>query len=444
MMKKILFIALVITGFIAGCKRDTDPIFDDPDTRLAAELTKDQAALLSSADGWKATIYPKGGKGFSYYFKFTADGKVTMLSDFNTTAATVPVQSTYRLKALQRPTLIFDTYNYIHLAADPDAAISGGSTGTATGLASDFEFAFTEFAGDTVKFEGTFNKNPMKMIKLSAAEAQSILAGGLKTMVDANAAYVSANKNPYIPFPDGVKGAIAIDANVKTVKLNYVDSKEVSQAQSTTFAFGINKIYLNKPLTYGSLAITEMTWDPAAKTYYIMAGTTRINLLNSPTPITPLTLMFGFPSNFTYRKITIPSSGLPTGVTSGFNTVYSTMVNLFFTSSSTTPRIVNTLTWTLTSNNTLTVEINYNSGSSVFLASASFTYARVGDTFTLSAPIYNGNWTTRTRETSGLQAYLLSGPFKIDWVTTTNINNTSTLGGFYRVADPGSFFYGIM
>lgn len=441
-MKKLLYIALVLTGFISSCKKDNPPIFDDPDSRLSAELAKNQAMLVSAAEGWRATIYPRGGKGFTYYFKFTAEGKVTMMSDFNSTASNTSAESTYRLKALQRPTLIFDTYNYIHLAADPDASISGGSSSTAKGLVSDFEFAFSGISGDTLKFDGTFNLNSMIMVKLSPTEAQSILAGGLKTMVDANAAYISANRNPYIPFADGVKGAIAIDPNVKTVKLNYVNNSGVSEAQSTTFAFGINKIYLNKPLSYGSLAINEMTWDPTAKTYYIMSGATRINLLNSPTPITPLTLMFGFPSNFTYRRITIPANGLPAGVTSGFNAIYSSMVGLFSTSG----RTITSSALVLTGNNTLSVDVNYTSNSTgqAFLASASFTYNRVGDTFTLTEPVYNGNWTTRAIQVAPLQNFLLSGPFKIDWVTTTNVNNTSTLGGFYRVADPTSFFYGNM
>jgi len=438
-MKKLLYIALVITGFVSSCKKDTDPIFDDPDSRLSAELAKDQAILLSAADGWKATIYPKGGKGFSYYFKFTAEGKVTMMSDFNSTTASATAESTYRLKALQRPTLIFDTYNYVHLAADPDASISGGGASTATGLASDFEFAFTEVVGDTVKFQGTFNKNLMKMVKLSAAESQSILAGGLKTMIDANALYLTNNKYPYIPFSDGVKGAIAIDVNAKTVKLNYVDSKEVSQTQSTTFAFGINKIYLNTFLTYGNLSFNEMTWDAVAKTYYVMSGATRINLLNSPTPITPLSLMFGFPSTFTYRKITIPSTGLPAGVTSGFNAVYASMVSLF----AGTGRTITSTSLTLNSNNTLTVDVVYATTSS-FTASASFTYSRVGDTFTLSAPVYNGNWNTRATQVAPLQNYLLSGPFRVDWVSSSNPSNTSTMGGFYRTADASSFFYGTM
>ena len=430
---------LIAAGFVSGCKKNNDPVLEDPDTRLSAELAKDQTLLVSATDGWLATIYPKGGKGFSFYFKFAADGKVTMLSDFNGAAASTAAESTYRLKALQRPTLIFDGYNYIHMPADPDATVSGGSASTATGLTSDFEFAFSASVADTLKFEGTFNKNPMKMVRLSSAEAQSIIAGGLKTMIDANALYLTTNRNPYILFSDGIKGGIAIDAALKTVKLSYLDSKDVSQVQTVKYAVGINKLILSGYITYGNVTFNEMLWDAANKAYYVMAGGTKINVLNSPTPLTPLTLLFGYPTTFAYRKITIPSTGLPSGVTSGFNTVYNSMVSLF----AGTGRTITSTSLTLNSNNTLSIDVVYATTTS-FTASASFTYNRVGDTFTLSAPVYNGNWNTRAIQIAPLQNYLLSGPFKVDWVISSNPANISTLGGFYRVADPTSFFYGTM
>ncbi|SDL83919.1 protein of unknown function [Pedobacter sp. ok626] len=439
-MKKFIYIALVITGFIAGCKKDNNPIFEDPDVRLSAVLAEDQAKLLSAADGWKATIYPLGGKGFTYYFKFTADGKVSMLSDFNLTSAGTLAASTYRLKALQRPTLIFDSYNYIHLAADPDVNISGGGASTATGLKSDFEFAFTEAVGDTVKFEGTFNKNAMSMVKLSATESQAILAGGLKTMMEANALYLIANRYPYIQFADGTKGAVDLNPVAKSFKFTYVDAQNAIVNQSAVFSFGINKVVLSTPMKYGSVSFNELLWDSANKAYYIMAGATRITLQNGTTPLVPLSLLFGYANTFAYRKITIPATGLPVGVTSGFTAVYNSTVSLF----AGTGRTITLMTLTLTSNNTLSVDVNYRNATTAFVASASYTYTRVGDVFTLSAPVYNGNWVSRTAEVLPLANYMLSGPFKVNWVTSSNPTNTSTMGGFYRTADLSSFFYGVL
>lgn len=433
MKNKFLYIALVIL-LMASCKRDSDPILDDPDTRLTAELVANQAKLVAAPNGWKATIYPSGGKGFSFYFKFLADGKVDMMGDVNNTSSSAPQTSTYRLKALQRPTLIFDTYNYIHLIADPDASISGGAN--ASGLKSDFEFAFASVSGDTLKFEGTFYGNKMSMVTLSAAESQSILASGLKTMTDANTAYVAANKNPYLQFADGTKGALSIDPTAKTIKLTYLDSKGVVQTKSVAFAYGINKLSLSAYLNYGSTYFNELLYDTANKSYYIMAGTTRINVQNSLVPIVPLSLQFGFPSAFAYRKITIPSTGLPIGVNSGFNSVYSEVVRLFGTVK------VNTIVFTLISNNQINVDVTYTSTAS-FVASATYNYNRAGDVFTLSSPIYNGNWNTRATPLKPLTDYMLTGPFKIDWVSSTNVNSP-LLGGLYRTADLSSFIYGTL
>ncbi len=435
MKNRLLYISLVIIGFITGCKKDEDPIFDDPDTRLAAELSADQAKLLTATNGWKAMIYPKGGKGYAFYFKFDADGKVNMLSDFNAVTATTLKESTYRLKALQAPTLIFDTYSYIHLASDPDGSVSGGVN--ATGLRSDFEFAFSAVAGDSLKMNGIFNGNPMTMIKLTQAESSSILAGGFKTMLDANAAYVTANRYPYVVFSGDVKVAISIDPSTKVLKLSYINGQEV-KTQSVTFAYGINKLTLSSYLTYNNISFRELSYDTVTKTYYIMVGDARYNLQNSATPITPLSLMFGFPSSYTYRRITIPAAGLPSGVTSGFTTVYNTMVNNFVTSG----RGVSSTFLSLTGNDALHVEVAYTSGTSAFVATADYTYTRVGDTFTLSAPVYSGNWTTRATQLLPLTNYMLSGPFKIDWASSSNPANTSLIGGFYRVNDPSSFFYG--
>lgn len=435
MKNKFLYIALVVL-LMAGCKRDSDPILDDPDTRLTAELLANQAKLVAAPNGWKATIYPSGGKGFSFYFKFLADGKVDMMGDINNTSSTAPQTSTYRLKALQRPTLIFDTYNYIHLIADPDASISGGAN--ASGLKSDFEFAFAGVAGDTLKFEGTFYGNKMSMVTLSAAESQSILASGLKTMTDANTAYIAANKNPYLQFADGTKGALSIDPTSKTLKLIYLDSKGVVQSKSVTFAYGINKLSLSTYLNYGSTYFNELLYDPATKSYYIMAGTTRINVQNSAIPIVPLSLQFGFPSAFAYRKITIPSTGMPTGVNSGFNSVYSEVVRLFGTVK------VNTITFTLISNNQINVDVTYiTTASATFVASATYNYNRAGDVFTLSSPVYNGNWNTRATPLKPLTDYMLTGPFKIDWLSSSNVNSP-LLGGLYRTADLSSFIYGTL
>jgi hypothetical protein len=56
---------------------------------------------------------------------------------------------------LQQPSLIFDTYSYLHLLADPDPNVNGGRVGA--GLSSDFEFYVDSTVADTMKLVGRFN-----------------------------------------------------------------------------------------------------------------------------------------------------------------------------------------------------------------------------------------------------------------------------------------------
>ncbi len=447
-MKKVIYSYFIIAAtFIVGCNKNNNLILRNPDERLATALDANKTLLLSAANGWKATIYPKGGKGFSYYFQFTADGKVKMLSDFNTTSATELSESTYRLKALQRPTLIFDSYNYIHLLSDPDPLISDASA-RGNGLTSDFEFALTKQKGDTLNMEGIFNNNRMTMVKLSAAEEQVILSGGFNTMAANNAAYAAANKNSYITFDDGNKALMAFNIPQKSITISYLNSDNEVANQALKYAVGTDRLYLSDFYKYGTGSFNELLYDATAKTYYVMLGAKKINIekLSIPTDL-PLSLQFGFSSSYTYNNITIPSTGLPSGVTSGFTAVYKQMTDLF----AKTGRTVVSTIFSLSDNNRFVISISYRSGKNIFEAIAFYGYKRNGDIITLDHnPISiaygrsttgTSNWTIRTDEIKPLADYMLTGPFKIAWVTSSD-PKAELIGGFYRTADAGSFIYG--
>nr|WP_199076539.1 DUF4302 domain-containing protein [Pedobacter sp. ASV19] len=439
-MKKIIYILLVVVAFITSCKKDQDPIFDDPDTRLAKALDADKSQITSATNGWKAMIYPKGGKGFSFYFLFGTDGKVKMLSDFNASTATTLQESTYRLKALQRPTLIFDTYNYIHLAADPDASVSGGAS--ATGLASDFEFAFASVAGDSIKMEGTFNGNKMVMIKLGAEESKSILDGGLKTMNDANTAYLLVNKNPYLLFADGTKGAVLIDPVAKTLKLNYLDSKEVSQLQTVKYAYGINKITLSGYLTYGNVRFNELFYDPAQKIYYIMSGTTRINVQNSVTPIIPLRTLF-MPVGKDYSQIEYNPNNVQVNLSSDFNAKYNA-AKTGLAAVGNAGRTLDAVRVIINVDNTMSLRYYYhNTSNSNFQANMTYSYTRdASGAYSFVYLADDGNAAVVGGGLTALKDYFSKNSFKVDWVV--NPNGGAPYGGFYTTADQASFFYGTL
>lgn len=436
MKRFLLYIVLLSAGFITGCKKDENPILDDPDQRVAAALVEHQAQLLSAENGWKATIYPKLGKGFSFYFKFDKEGKVKMLSDFNTTTAVTYQESTYRLKALQFPTLMFDTYNYIHLPADPNGSINGGTNGK--GLTSDFEFAFDGMSGDTLKMRGIVNGNLMDMVKVTAAEATAYGTEGIKNMMDANTAFQAVNKFPYL-VSGSTKVAVGIDATAKKFTLSYIDENGASKVSNATFAFGLNSLTLSTPLTYLTTTIKELFYDATTKQYYVNVNGTRSNVLNSLLPVLDLKALFGPLKD--YSQIEYNSATVAAGLSADFNAKFTAAKTGLFAIGS---RVLDKVSTKLNTDNTMSLIYTYRNSSSVtYVATMIFTVVRDANgiyTFTFRSQDVNS-------ETAGpgvvaVTDYFKNNKFRVDWVT--NPGSGPTYGGLYNVTDNASFFYGTL
>jgi Domain of unknown function (DUF4302) len=441
-MKKILlYMMLAMIGFIAGCKKDTDPIFDDPDTRLAAELSADQAKLLNAPNGWKAMIYPKGGKGFFYYFKFKADGSVTMLSDFNTTTARVPMDATYRLKALQRPTLIFDTYSYIHLPSDPNGDISGGTNGVA--LASDFEFAFVRSTADSLVFEGIFNKNVFKMVKLTAAEEQNILSGAISTFISESTPYIT-NKILYMIL-DGKQVPVSLSAGTKVFS--------ISGKVSSVFYYGLDVLELGTPIKYGSYIFDKIYWDKTEKYFYALKGTERIKIEISPAPLvldTDPALHTVLNTRWASLKINIADlPDLSTDFLSKYNAANANMNGygsryieyitvLFGTNNQITlaARCRNPAspTSTYTANYVFNMTLNSTTGVATFV---------LDPAQALGAGLGNSNANSFKTYLKPLTDYFIANSFKIAYISA-GAPSGSTVGAFLGVSNPNTFFYGVL
>ncbi len=179
-MKKFLVIILLSVVTFSSCQKDDEPLFNkSADERLNEALAAYQSHLTSATDGWKGFIYPKSGGVYSFYFKFNEANRVNMLSSFDSASAVTLKESSYRLKALQQPSLLFDTYSYLHVLADPNPQVNGG-TGNA-GLLSDFEFYFDSSSVDTINLIGRFNGSKATLIKATPEEAAGFINGQLAT-----------------------------------------------------------------------------------------------------------------------------------------------------------------------------------------------------------------------------------------------------------------------
>ncbi|SFG63516.1 DUF4302 domain-containing protein [Pedobacter insulae] len=444
-MKKLIILCTVLL-VLTGCKESEILIFDEkPEVRLTQSITEVRTNLLSSANGWIATLPTQAGGGYGFYMNFDANENVKMYADLNTNSIGTSMASTYRLKTVLGTELIFDTFNYISMLADPVPAVFGGAAGS--GFKSDLEFLHLRSTADSMIFKGKKYGQTLAMVKATAAQKAAYEAGGYKTAIDKVNGFFIGIKNPYIETGGGAQLAkIGVSINTtnsltlgKRIELSGLAPSGEVLAGTGKFAYTLNGIdLLGTGLLINGVKMVKVTFkDNATMAFYDDHGVEYV-IKSNPTPLTPLAALFGFPTTFPYKRITIPNTGLVAGVNSEFTAVYNQMLALFISSG----RAVVSTAFILSSNSTFTVEVNYTSGSSAFVASAAYTYTKVGDIITLGDnPIPNVNWPTRAAQIKPLADYMLTGPFKIDWVVSSNPAVTN-IGGLYRTGNSNSFIYG--
>ncbi|WEK36307.1 MAG: DUF4302 domain-containing protein [Candidatus Pseudobacter hemicellulosilyticus] len=397
-MKKHLFYILCLMAVLASCKKDSTRVFEEKaDVRVGKTLTAFQQALTAAPNGWKAVLYPKGGGGYSFWMKFNNENRVTMVSDFDDETSTQVKSSSYRLKSLQQPVLIFDTYSYIHLLADPTPSISGGGN-DGRGLSSDFEFMLLEglidslskgLPIDKMSLTGRFNGVVISLTKATAAEETAYQNGELFDLMLPVAQYVSTNTYLFLNIGDEKKLQVSLDPGRKNFSLGW-EIGGVVYSSNSPFAFTLNGIQLQKPVEYNGKSFSEMFWDDAAQELYINLDGKRTVVQVSPTPILPLHLVIGTTG---FSSILLPAAGTFPGWSTDFSTRRSaaaasmlagpyrlTMGRMEFEFNS--------------SLKTMTIWLEIFQGTAGFIATFSYTYTKTqaGEfKFTPADPAANGN-----------------------------------------------------
>ncbi|WP_170137655.1 DUF4302 domain-containing protein [Chitinophaga dinghuensis] len=434
-MKRLaLYTMLAISA--TACTKSSDPFMEDPDKRLIQRLDEDMQLLTSSQYGWKATIYPKGGKGFFYYFKFNKDNSVEMLSDFNTTTATTSKSSTFRLKALQWPTLIFDTYSYIHLPNDPVSGVSGGTAGA--GLQSDFQFAMDKMKGDTFYVNGIDRGNVMMMVKMTSTEQQDVLGGKIADRMNGLPTYLAGNLAPYFLFKDGGKADAAINLTTRRVRFGYVGDNNVVVSKNRGFAYTPNGIILDSAFVYNGFSIRELIWDAAAKNFYAKSGDQTIYLQTGTAPVVPLNLVYGPGKDYTVVEYS--AATLKGTLNSDFDPVYTACLNQLKAYGYN----LNYIRMIQNPDYTYTVRFSFSNATTTYLADVVYSTTKNADgTFKFIFVSQNANAGALPLAFVGTRNYFESAPaFSIAWVPNTIPGSTLTLGGFIKSTNPAQFFYG--
>ncbi|SER08883.1 DUF4302 domain-containing protein [Pedobacter rhizosphaerae] len=301
-MKKIFLYIFLSIGLLTACKKDEILVDGQrPEERVTEAVTRYTDVLTGSTHGWKAYLYPDGGGGYSFYLNFSKENKVTMYADLDPVTAAASAESTYRIKAFQNPTLAFDTYNYMHILADPDPATFGGVAGW--GVYSDFEFTLDKVVGDSVKLTGKLLGSKMVLVKATQAEQKSYNEKGLLNSINTSVNYIGANSNLYLLLGNTNKVQTTIDINNKVFSLTWEEAGSINTT-STGFAFTLTGIVLKEPLFYNGKKITELTWDPVKNLFFTTVDGTRVEVQTSTNPILPLHLLMGI----NYSRITAPNA----------------------------------------------------------------------------------------------------------------------------------------
>ncbi len=285
-MKKAFLYTLVASAVLASCRKDKTIFSESPDDRIDAVMTAYSDSLVGAANGWKGFVFPSGMNGgvVAFYFKFSNTNRVQMFSDFDSLSNVTMKESSYRLKALQQPALIFDTYNYITVLADPDASVNGGSYGV--GLNSDFEFAIDSIKNNTVWLTGRQHGTKAYLLKASKQEMDDYY-----NQKHTNRLFDNLTK--YLKYfkrftAGGVTYEILINTANKTATISWLDGNGNPHTVVTAYYYTTTGVGFIVPVVNGSTTITgfdNITWNGSTLSMTWTVNGTATTVVGNKDPI---------------------------------------------------------------------------------------------------------------------------------------------------------------
>ena len=442
-MKKILSYILVLSIGLGACKKETEELFDKPaDERISDALRSYQTALTQAA-GWKLFVYPSGLQsqdvevgGLTYYVRFSNENRALMVSDFTTDMATVPKESGYRLKAVQRPSLIFDTYSYIHVAADPDPEVSSSPVQQGGfGWGTDFDFSFTETEiTDTIRLEGNFNGSDAYLIKITKEEIDAAFSGAMANIIDVTSDYATTTPFIVLNGTGNEKINVAFNLSLYIIEFSFVDGSGNIVTIKAPFSHTINGLHLKAPITVGGITFQDIYWDATNLYYYILQGSTKIQLTTPATPAfsLPLTNAIGT----AYQSIIIPTFRLP-NQSADFVTKY----NAVKTAIKNGPYNLDLNVMEFAFNaqaRTMNLNVIVFQDNQGFLAQYNYTYNITGGLFKFTLVGGNGNANLIAADMSPLLNHINTNTFQLSAIATS----FGVLAQFTSQQSPAFFFTG--
>jgi hypothetical protein len=270
-----------------SCRKvDDSSVFNkSADQRVNEALAGYQAQLSGAQYGWVGTVETKIGGNYTFYFSFNDSNRVKMLSSFDSTSAVTLKESSYRLKALQQPSLLFDTYSYLHVLADPNGGVNGGPDGS--GLVSDFEFYFDSpnSSADTIALVGRYNGSRTKLVRATQAQQVGFLNGDLADGLSINK-ILTYYKRIIINNTDSTDAYV--DTRSSFLIRPDATGNLVDQSSRTSYTLVLGGISFTNPVTVGNQTITELlniSFDAATSTISGTSGGAPVVIREVITPM---------------------------------------------------------------------------------------------------------------------------------------------------------------
>lgn len=305
-MRKIFILSLFALLTMQACKKDQKLIDGKrPEERVSEDLEKYRNELVNSPNGWVAYLSTTiVGGGYNFYMSFEKENKVIMRADYNADIALASEESTYRIKQVMAPSIIFDTYNLLHLLQDPDPSFFEGDQ--AVGYGSDFEFEIREQVGDTLKLVGKKRNTPLILVKATADQKAFYTSDRFSENIDGISSFLVDHPFTYITDPKDAnkKIQISINTDVRSRSFSLISaSGDEIITNSGIFSFSDRGIRLNNPVKNGGEVYTQIVWDKEVKKLFLESEKgVKTEILTANTPILPLELLLGS----VYSSITVP------------------------------------------------------------------------------------------------------------------------------------------
>lgn len=263
---KFLIIAFLTAQLGACVSNEAEQKFDQtPAERLNAREKELNDLLLSSEYGWKAVYFTDNTQlgGFTHLFKFSADGKVAMASDFDSDTSTY--NSDYSIEIGSTISLVFTTKNRIHLLSDSNNYPVPGLKGK--GYEGDFQFLYYGEENGEIIFKTKRSFEELRFVKATAEDWTDL---ELNTEMTQN--IIGSDKRSLFRLLEINDGT-----NIHKLDFNYAPrprfaiANSVEQGYNMSYNMGIaftkTGIIVSPPVVVNDQELTEFIYDDSTGSF---------------------------------------------------------------------------------------------------------------------------------------------------------------------------------